>query len=247
LTLHARLDFETEQLSFTRPRCGSSSRCEKRNGCRYCNGRECNRANGKLIVKNGKTNRELAVRPDVFLFRRIWRPVLSVKETHRRRRKQSAFKTDASGAVIYLEIRPTTTTVTAERLSSFINSITCRRRRCNHAFASARHRHSGTRGSCAQRFFCAARPELEIVGSDGVKSLCWQKSAGSAPQRTAFVINKRYDANGRVMSYSFTDARLGDNGVECVNTALTAYEMGVKNTTRLLPYYYTGVDLISLY
>ncbi|MDQ3373890.1 MAG: SpoIID/LytB domain-containing protein, partial [Acidobacteriota bacterium] len=75
--------------------------------------------NGKLVLRVGKTDKQFVVRPDVFLLRQFGDDFYQVKETALVGGETVNFQTNSLGEVTYLEIEPTTTTATAERMSSF--------------------------------------------------------------------------------------------------------------------------------
>ncbi len=204
---------------------------------------------GKLIVKNGKTTRELPVRPDVFLFREFGGAFYPVKETALVGGETIAFQTDTTGAVIYLEIKPTITTVTAERMSSFTNwNVNL----SPSAVASRLSRYVRGIGSLydvrvVRKGFSRRATELEIIGSNGVKSLKGGKIRSALRlNEQLFVINKRYDSSGRAISYSFTGRGWGHGVGMCQYGAYGLAKMGVKYDA-IIKHYYTGVDLTKAY
>jgi len=206
-------------------------------------------ADGKLIIKNGKTNRELPVRPDVFLFREFGGAFYPVRETALVGGETISFQTDATGAVIYLEIEPTITTVTAERTSSFTNwNVNL----SPSAVQSRLSRYVRGIGSLydvrvVQKGFSRRATELEIVGSNGVKSLKGGKIRSALRlNEQLFVINKRYDSNGKAISYSFTGRGWGHGVGMCQYGAYGLAKMGLKYDA-IVKHYYTGVDLTKAY
>ncbi|MCY7345605.1 MAG: SpoIID/LytB domain-containing protein, partial [Pyrinomonadaceae bacterium] len=126
-------------------------------------------ADGKLIIKSGKMNRELPVRPDVFLFREFGGAFYPVRETALVGGETISFQTDAAGAVIYLEIKPTMTTVTAERMSSFTNWNINLSPSAVQSRLSRYVRGIGTLIDVrvAQKGFSRRAIDLEIVGTNG--------------------------------------------------------------------------------
>jgi stage II sporulation protein D len=206
-------------------------------------------ANGKLIIKNGKTTRELSIRPDVFLFREFGGAFYPVKETALVGGETIAFQTDVTGAVIYLEIKPTLTTVTAERMSSFTNwNVNL----SPSAVGSRLSRYVRGIGSLydvrvVRKGFSRRATELEIVGSNGVKSLKGGKIRSALRlNEQLFVINKRYDSNGKAISYSFTGRGWGHGVGMCQYGAYGLAKMGLKYDA-IVKHYYTGVDLTKAY
>jgi hypothetical protein len=76
-------------------------------------------ADGKLVLKVGKSERQIPVRPDVFLFRQFGSDIYPVREAALMGGEEVNFQTDSSGSVIYLEIKPINTPTVAENMSPF--------------------------------------------------------------------------------------------------------------------------------
>jgi stage II sporulation protein D len=204
---------------------------------------------GKLIIKSGKSSRELLVRPDVFLFREFGGAFYPVRETALIGGETIAFQTDATGAVIYLEVKPTITTATAEKMSSFTNWNVNLAPSAVGSRLSRYVRGIGTLYDVrvVRKGFSRRATELEIVGSNGVKSLKGGKIRSALRlNEQLFVINKRYDGNGRVLSYSFTGRGWGHGVGMCQYGAYGLAKMGLKYDA-IIKHYYTGVDLTRAY
>ena len=206
-------------------------------------------ADGKLILKMGKTTREIIVRPDVFLFREFGGAFYPVKESALVGGETIAFQTDATGSVIYLEIKPTAATVTAERMSSFTNwNVNL----SPSAVSSRLSRYVRGIGSLidvrvVQKGFSRRATELEIIGTNGKFSLKGGKIRSALRlNEQLFVINKRYDGSGKAISYSFTGRGWGHGVGMCQYGAYGLAKMGVKYDA-IIKHYYTGVDLTRAY
>lgn len=206
-------------------------------------------ADGKLIIKSGRTNRTLNVRPDVFLFREFGGAFYPVKETALVGGETVAFQTDASGAIIYLEVEPTTTTAAAERNSSLTNW------NVNLSPSSVQSRLSRyVRGigslidvRVAQKGFSRRAVDLEIIGTNGTFHLKGGKIRSALKlNEQLFVINKRYDGNGRAIAYTFTGRGWGHGVGMCQYGAFGLAKMGVKYD-QIIKHFYTGVDLTKAY
>ncbi len=205
--------------------------------------------NGKLVIKNGKTSRQLIVRPDVFLFREFGGALYQVKETALVGGESVNFQTDASGNVMYLEIEPTTATATAEKMSPFtlwnVNLAPS-------VVQSRLSRYVRGIGSLidvriAQKGFSRRATDLEIVGSGGTFHLKGGKIRSALKlNEQLFVLNKRFDASGRAISYSFTGRGWGHGIGMCQYGAYGLAKMGVKYD-QILKHYYTGIDLTKAY
>ena len=204
---------------------------------------------GKLIIKSGKTNRTLTVRNDVFLFREFGGAMFPVRETALVGGETVNFQTNALSEVVYLEIKPTATTATAERNSSFtlwnVNLSPS-------AVQSRLSRYVRGIGNLIdvkikQKGFSRRATELEILGTNGVKTLKGGKIRSALRlNEQLFVINKKYDANGRATSYSFTGRGWGHGVGMCQYGAYGLAKMGVKYDA-IIKHYYTGVDLTKAY
>ncbi len=205
--------------------------------------------NGKLVVKTGKTSRQLTVRPDVFLFREFGGALYQVKETALVGGETVNFQTDASGSVMYLEVEPTSGTATAEKMSPF----TLWNVNLSPSVVQSRlSRYVRGIGSLidvriAQKGFSRRAIDLEIVGTNGTFHLKGGKIRSALKlKEQLFVLNKRYDANGRATSYSFTGRGWGHGIGMCQYGAYGLAKMGVKYDT-ILKHYYTGIDLTKAY
>nr|MBA3601617.1 SpoIID/LytB domain-containing protein [Acidobacteriota bacterium] len=204
---------------------------------------------GKLILKVGKTEKQIVVRQDVFLLRQFGDYFYQVKETALVGGETVNFQINASGEVIYLEVVPTTTTASAEKNSSFTiwNKILS-----PSAVQSRLSRYVRGIGSLidvriAQKGFSRRATDLEIVGTNGTFHLKGGKIRSALRlNEQLFVINKRYDANGRAISYSFTGRGWGHGVGMCQYGAYGLAKMGVKYDA-IIKHYYTGVDLTKTY
>jgi stage II sporulation protein D len=205
-------------------------------------------ADGKLILKSGKSEKQISVRPDVFLFREFGGSLHPVREATLVGGEQVRYQLDALGAVKYLEISPTTLPTTAERMSPWVywnknlsaSALQSRLSRYVPGIGTLYDINIKKRGS-------SRRPvELEIVGSNGVKTLKGGKirSALRLPEQL-FVMNKRYNG-ARVVSYTFTGRGWGHGVGMCQYGAFGLAKQGVKYD-EIIKHYYTGVDLTRAY
>ncbi len=206
-------------------------------------------ADGKLILKTGKTSKTLTVRPDVFLLRQFGDQLYQVKETALVGGEIVSFQTSALGEVVYLEIKPTDQPATAERMSSFSNW------NVNLSASAVQSRLSRyVRGignlidvRVAQKGFSRRAVDLEIVGTNSTFHLKGGKIRSALKlNEQLFVINKRYDANNRAIAYTFTGRGWGHGVGMCQYGAYGLAKMGVKYD-EIIKHYYTGVDLTKAY
>lgn len=205
-------------------------------------------ADGKLILKSGRAEKQITVRPDVFLFREFGSSMYSIREAALVGGEQVNYQLDALGAVKYLEIMPTESSVTAENMSPWTywnKSLTPAQVQSR---LSRYVRGIGTLYDVnVKKVGYSRRPiELEIIGSNGVKTLRGGKirSALRLPEQL-FVMNKRYNGS-TVASYTFTGRGWGHGVGMCQYGAFGLAKMGVKYG-EIIKHYYTGVELTTAY
>jgi stage II sporulation protein D len=205
-------------------------------------------ADGKLILKSGKTSRQLNVRSDVFLFRQFGGSLYPVREAVLVGGENVSFQTDPTGAVNYLEIRPSDLPTSAEAMSPHTNwsvtlpasTVQARLSRYVRGIGMLYDVNVKTQG------YSRRATELEIVGSNGVKSLKGGKIRSALRlKEQLFVINKRYSGS-QVASYTFTGRGWGHGVGMCQYGAYGLAKMGLKYD-EILKHYYTGIDLTQAY
>ncbi|MEP6786982.1 MAG: SpoIID/LytB domain-containing protein [Acidobacteriota bacterium] len=205
-------------------------------------------ADGKLILKSGKSEKPLIVRPDVFLFREFGNSMYPVREAALVGGESVNYQLDALGAVKYLEIKPSDTPTTAENMSpwEFWNKTLSAGE--VQSRLSRYVRGIGTLYDVnVKKIGYSRRPiELEIVGSNGVKTLKGGKirSALRLPEQL-FVMNKRYNGS-TVGSYTFTGRGWGHGVGMCQYGAYGLAKMGVTYDA-IIKHFYTGVELTKAY
>lgn len=205
-------------------------------------------ADGKLVLRVGRTDRPLTVRPDVFLFRQFGADMYQVKEAALVGGEEVRYQTDASGAVWYLEIVPTTTPTVAENASPFTNwretlsagAVQQRLSRYVRGIGTLYDVNVKTRG------YSRRATEIEIIGSNGTKTLKGGRIRSALRLREQlFVIDKRYSGD-RVTSYTFTGRGWGHGVGMCQYGAFGLAKMGVKFDD-IIRHYYTGVEVTKAY
>ncbi|MBV9216680.1 MAG: SpoIID/LytB domain-containing protein [Acidobacteria bacterium] len=205
-------------------------------------------ADGKFMLKAGKTSRPMVLRPDVFLFRQFGNAMYPVREAALIGGEQVNYLTDPTGAVIYLEIKPTEGTTTAENMSPWEYWNKSLSAGDVQSRLSRYVRGIGTLYDVSvTKVGYSRRPiELQIVGSNGVKILRGGKirSALRLPEQL-FVMNKRYSGT-TVTNYTFTGRGWGHGVGMCQYGAYGMAKMGVKYD-EIIKHYYTGVQLTKAY
>jgi stage II sporulation protein D len=205
-------------------------------------------ADGRLVLKSGKSERQITVRPDVFLFRKFGLELYPVREAALVGGEEVNFQTDPTGAVSYLEIKPTETPTSAEYMSPFSNWEKTLSASAVQSRLSRYVRGIGTLYdvNIKQKGYSRRAVELEIIGSNGVKSLRGGKIRSALRlNEQLFVINKRY-AGSQVASYTFTGRGWGHGVGMCQYGAFGMAKMGLTYDA-ILKHYYTGIDLTKAY
>lgn len=203
---------------------------------------------GKLVLKSGRSERTLALRPDVFLFRKFGGSYYQIKEAALVGGENVNYLTDFTGAVSYLEIEPTDQPTVAENMSPFTNWTTTLSAGEVQGRLSRFVRGIGTLYDVriTKKGYSRRAAELEIVGSNGVKTLKGGKIRSALRLREQlFVMNKRYSGS-TVTSYTFTGRGWGHGVGMCQYGAYGLAKMGVK-AEEIIKHYYTGVDITKAY
>jgi stage II sporulation protein D len=204
---------------------------------------------GKLVVRSGRSDRQIMVRPDVFLFRQFGAQFYPVKEAVLVGGEGVNYQIDASGMVTYLEIEPTATPTVAENMSPFTNWSTSLAPSAVRARLSRYVRGLGDLidVNIAVKGYSRRATDLEIVTTKGTFHLKGGKIRSALRlKEQLFVINKRYGANGQVAGYTFTGRGWGHGVGMCQYGAFGLAKMGVKYD-EIVKHYYTGVDLTKAY
>ena len=205
-------------------------------------------ADGKLVLKSGKSERTVSVRPDVFLFRTFGASSYPVKEVALVGGEEVRFQTDSTGAVSYLEVNPTDQPTVAERMSPFTNWTTSLGVSAVQSRLSRYVRGIGTLYdvNIKRQGYSRRAAELEIIGSNGTKILKGGAIRSALRlKEQLFVINKRYSGN-QVTNYTFTGRGWGHGVGMCQYGAYGMAKMGVKYDD-IIRHYYTGVDVTKAY
>ncbi|MGE3465564.1 MAG: SpoIID/LytB domain-containing protein [Pyrinomonadaceae bacterium] len=205
-------------------------------------------SDGKLVIKSGRSQKQIHVRPDVFLFRQFGSTMYPVTEAALVGGEDISYQLDSQGAVKYLEIKPTDTPTTAESMSPWVNWNKSVAASTVQSRLSRYVRGIGTLYDInIKKVGYSRRPvELEIIGSNGIKTLKGGKirSALRLPEQL-FVMNKRYSGD-RVTGYTFTGRGWGHGVGMCQYGAFGLAKMGIKYD-EIIRHYYTGVEVAKAY
>ncbi len=203
---------------------------------------------GQLVLKSGKSERKMIVRPDVFLFRRFGGDFYQVKQAALLGGEKINYQVDETGAVVYLEIEPTDEPTSAEKMSPFTNWRNTLSAGTVQARLSRYVRGIGTLYdvNIRSKGYSRRAVELEIIGSNGTKILKGGKIRSALRlNEQLFVIDKKYSGD-RVTGYTFTGRGWGHGVGMCQYGAYGLAKMGVK-AEAIIKHYYTGVDVTRAY
>ncbi|MBX7169761.1 MAG: SpoIID/LytB domain-containing protein [Pyrinomonadaceae bacterium] len=204
---------------------------------------------GRLVLRSGKGEKQMVLRPDVFLFRQFGDTYYQVKETALIGGETVYFQTNFAGEVTYLEVKPSTQTATPERTSPFTMWTTNLSSSAVQSRLSRYVRGIGTLYdvNIKRKGFSRRAIELEIIGSNGTFSLVGGKIRSALRlKEQLFVMNKRYDSNGHAVAYNFTGKGWGHGIGMCQYGAFGLAKQGYKYD-QILKHYYSGIDLPRSY
>ena len=204
---------------------------------------------GKLMLKNGRRTTEIAVSPDVYLFRKFGDQFYQVKDAALVGGEKVRYKTIGENTAVYIEIEPTDKSTVADRMSSF---TLWRKRMTNAQMRRTLGRYVRGMGALIDidvksKGFSRRATELEIKTTNGTHILKGGKIRSALRLREQlFVMNKRYASNGRLSSVTFTGRGWGHGIGMCQYGAYGFAKMGLK-FDRILRHYYTDIELKKYY
>ena len=206
--------------------------------------------NGSLILRSAKgKDQPLRVSDDAFLFRQIGDAVYQVRSINVVGGEPVTFHLNAAGAVDFLEVRPAPNGAAAERFSPFTNwttelslgQVRSRLGRAAHGIGSIVDLRIASRGSSRRVI------DLEVIGSDGIGHVRGGRIRSALGLREQlFVIDRKFDDEGRVIGFVFTGRGWGHGVGMCQVGAYGMAKQGYSSE-QILKAYYTGIELTKLY
>lgn len=207
-------------------------------------------AGGALILRSSRS-RDLPIRMsgDAYLFRAFGDGVYQMRSVVLVGGEPVTFHVDSRGEVDYLEVRPAPNGAAADRFSPVTNWA------AEMTLAEAQSRLSRWArdlGHLRDLRVAARGPsrrvtDLEIIGTSGTAHLRGGRIRSVLGLREQlFVIDRRYDAEGRVAGFVFTGRGWGHGVGMC---QVGAYGLARAGWTydKILKAYYTSIDLTKLY
>lgn len=203
-----------------------------------------------LVIRSikGKDQR-IKVSADVFLLRQIGEGLYPVRSVVLVGGEPVTFHLTGTGEVDYLEVRPAPNGAAADRFSPFTNWTT----ELSPGQVQARlGRFASGIGSLTDiRVIARGRSQraidLEIIGTEGVGHVRGGRIRSALGLREQlFVIDRKYDENGRVTGFTFLGRGWGHGVGMC---QVGAYGLARQGFTyeQILKAYYTGIELTRIY
>ncbi len=205
---------------------------------------------GGLIIRGVKSKDvTIKVSSNAFLFRQIGDALLPVRSVVLVGGEPVVFHVSSTGEVDYLEVRPAPNGAAAERFSPFTNwtaelSVSQVQGRLGKA---ARGIGSIIDLRVARRGKSRRAVDLEIIGSQGTAHVRGGRIRSKLGLREQlFVIDRKYDDEGRITSFVFAGRGWGHGVGMCQVGAYGLAKQGL-NYEQILKAYYTGIEVTRLY
>ncbi|MCU1266758.1 MAG: SpoIID/LytB domain protein [Acidobacteria bacterium] len=207
-------------------------------------------SDGTLILRSAKgKDQPLRVSGDAYLFRQIGEAAYPVRSVILVGGEPVNFHINTSGAVDYLEVRPAPGGAAADRFSPFSNwtselspgAVKARLGRFAQGIGTLIDLRVVTRGASRRV------TDLEVTGSEGIAHVRGGRIRSALGLREQlFVVEKKYDADGRLSSFLFTGRGWGHGVGMCQVGAYGLARQG-WSYEKILKAYYTGIELTRMY
>jgi stage II sporulation protein D len=207
-------------------------------------------AAGALVLRSSKgKDQPIVVSRDVYLFRQLGESLYQMRSIALVGGEPVSFHLNASGEVDYLEVKPAPNGASAERSSPYTNwtnelsvgEVQSRLGRSVRGIGSLTDLQVVARGSSRRAI------DLAVVGTDGTGHVRGGRIRSALGLREQlFVIDRRFDANGRVTGFIFKGRGWGHGVGMCQVGAYGLAKLG-WSYDRILKNYYTGIELTRMY
>jgi stage II sporulation protein D len=207
-------------------------------------------AGGALILRSNKgKDQPIVVSRDVYLFRQLGESLYQMRSVALVGGEPVGFHVDAKGEVDYLEVKPAPNGASAERSSPYTNwinelstgEVQSRLGRSVRGIGSITDLQVVARGSSRRAI------DLAVVGTDGTAHVRGGRIRSALGLREQlFVIDRRYDADRRVVGFIFTGRGWGHGVGMCQVGAYGLAKLG-WSYDKILKNYYTGIELTRMY
>jgi len=207
-------------------------------------------ADDNLILRSAKgKDVPVKISADAFLFRQIGESVYPVRSVMLVGGEPVIFHVSNAGEVDYLEVRPAPNGAAADRFSPFTNwindlsvaQVQSRLGRAASGIGSLTDLRVVSRGSSRRV------TDLEVIGTNGTAHVRGGRIRSALGLREQlFVIERKFDADGRVTGFSFIGRGWGHGVGMCQVGAYGLARQGFSGE-QILKAYYTGIELTRIY
>src|SRR5262249_39147017 len=207
-------------------------------------------AQGTLVLRSSKgKDQPIKVAVNSYLFRQIGDGIFPVQSVVLVGGEPVTFHVNATGEVDYLEVRPAPNGAAADRFSPFSNwttelsvgQVQARLGRAAQGAGAIRDLRVVARGVSRRA------TDLEIIGSEGTAHVRGGRIRSALGLREQlFVIDRKYDDEGRVIEFTFVGRGWGHGVGMC---QVGAYGLAKQGWTseQILKAYYSGIEIRRLY
>lgn len=203
----------------------------------------------RIMLRVGKSDTPLSLSADAFLFRVIGDDSHPVRSVALMGGESVTYHTNSSGQIDFLEVRPSANGASAERMSPFTNwskdvslgTVQSLLRRWSKGIGSLQDLKVVRRG------YSRRVVDLQLVGTNGTSIIHGGVIRSALRLREQlFVIERRYNSDGRVTSFTFTGRGWGHGVGLCQVGAYGLAKLGLSYD-KILKAYYTGIDVTKMY
>jgi stage II sporulation protein D len=205
---------------------------------------------GAMILRSTKNrDQPISVDSDAYLFRAFGDNAYQMRSLSLVGGEPISFHLNTRGEVDFLEVRPAPNGAAADRSSPYANwtalmsvsEVQSRLARWSRGIGTLTDLRIGARGSSRRA------TDLAIIGTNSTAHLRGGRIRSALGLREQlFVIDRRYDEQGRLVGFTFTGRGWGHGVGMCQVGAFGLARQGLTYD-KILKAYYTGIDLTRLY
>lgn len=207
-------------------------------------------ASGVMMLRSNKgKDLPIAVSKEVFLFREFGGDLYQTKSLAMVGGEPVVFHVSPRGEVDYLQVSPASNGAAADRFSSLTNwlaqmslrTVQIRLARSVRGIGSITDLRIAKQGTSRRVI------DLEVIGTQGTAHIRGGRIRSALGlKEQLFVIDRTYDENNRVASFTFTGRGWGHGVGMCQFGAYGLAKQGL-NVEQILKTYYTGIELTQMY
>lgn len=203
----------------------------------------------RIMLRVGKSDTPLNLSTDTFLFRAIGDGIFPTEKVALMGGESVTYHTNSNGQVDFLEVRPSPNGASAERMSPFTNwtkevslgTVQASLRRWSKGIGTL------TDLKVIRRGYSRRVVDLQLVGTNGTTNIRGGVIRSALRLREQlFVIDRRYNSDGRVVGFVFTGRGWGHGVGMCQVGAYGLAKLGLKYD-QILKAYYSGIEMTKMY